>query len=314
MFPPRKNDNQITGRHNSTSPQPVKSAPYSTGIQSTQGVQDPPAQNGLSRPPSPVQASYSLQSAHSQQGNTLQREDDPTHTEDGIFLGSYGQPHNSRDNLSASPAALSPSSSTVSLPNAPTQQSPPVTHIAPPDVNKDESYAWFLAVDQDGNGQLSPEELRSALLNEGGLSFSASTVKYLMGIFDVDGSGTIGFDEFAPLWRFMTQWRRMFDSFDIDRDGRIDAAELGQALDHYNLHVGQPILNMLVNKYGITAQRNQPPGRPPRVQMDLDHFVCACVVVRQMCELYDKCTVGGPRPGKSQISRDQFLETVVSLP
>jgi Ca2+-binding EF-hand superfamily protein len=25
----------------------------------------------------------------------------------------------------------------------------------------------------------------------------------------------------------------MFDSFDIDRDGRIDAAELGQALAHY---------------------------------------------------------------------------------
>lgn len=65
---------------------------------------------------------------------------------------------------------------------------------------------------------------------------------------------------------------------------------------------------------GITAPRNQRPGFPPRLQMDLDHFVCACVVVRQMCELYDKCTIGGPRPGKSQISRDQFLETVILLP
>ena len=67
-------------------------------------------------------------------------------------------------------------------------------------------------------------------------------------------------------------------------------------------------------KTGITAPRNQRPGYPPRIQMDLDHFVCAGVVVRQMCELYDKSTVGGPRPGKSQISRDQFLETVISLP
>jgi len=65
----------------------------------------------------------------------------------------------------------------------------------------------------------------------------------------------------------------VFDSFDIDRDGRIDAAELGQALAHYkyasspnslvlsrsrtsiSLHVGQPILNMLVNKYGESDGR-----------------------------------------------------------
>ena len=46
--------------------------------------------------------------------------------------------------------------------------------------------------------------------------------------------------------------------------------------------------------------------------MDLDHFVCACVVVQQTCELYDKCTVGGP--GKSQMSGDQFLETGPDVP
>ena len=64
----------------------------------------------------------------------------------------------------------------------------------------------------------------------------------------------------------------MFDSFDIDRDDRMDAAELGQALAHYkyvnsdfsvlfrspssiSLHVGQPILNLLVNKYGESDDR-----------------------------------------------------------
>jgi len=39
---------------------------------------------------------------------------------------------------------------------------------------------------------------------------------------------------------------------------------------------------------GITTPRNQHPGYPPRLQMDLDHVVCAFVVVRQMSELYDK--------------------------
>ena len=59
----------------------------------------------------------------------------------------------------------------------------------------------------------------------------------------------------------------MFDSFDADNDGTIDASELSRALAHYkysssptssfscsrvllSLHVGAPILNTLVKKYG----------------------------------------------------------------
>jgi len=53
---------------------------------------------------------------------------------------------------------------------------------------------------------------------------------------------------------------------------------------------------------------------PQLSQMDLDHFVCACVVVRQMCDLYDKCSMGGLGPGQTQISRDDFLQAVISLP
>ncbi|KAI0290697.1 hypothetical protein BC826DRAFT_529110 [Russula brevipes] len=190
--------------------------------------------------------------------------------------------------------------------------------ITPPNVEGDECYAWFVTVDQDGNGQLSPEELRSALLNDGGLSFSASTVNYLMSIFDRDSNGTIGFEEFEPLWKYMTQWRQMFESFDEDSDERIDASELDRALAHYELHVGPSILDLLVKKYGIPP-RNGPPsyGHPPRLQLDLDHFLCACVVVQQMCALYDSCNPGGQADqgsGSPTISRDEFIRAVISLP
>jgi hypothetical protein len=137
-----------------------------------------------------------------------------------------------------------------------------------------------------------------------------------MSIFDRDRNGVITFEEFEPLWVYMTVWRQMFDSFDADRDGRIDAIELGRALDHYRLHVGRHVLDMLVKKYGMVPPRNRLPGygnQPqvqPRPQMDLDHFVCASVVVREMCEIYEKCKAGG-RP---QISRDEFLLAVISLP
>jgi len=115
-------------RHGGSS-RPVESAPHNST--QAQAVQDPPVQNDSSRPSGPAHTPYSLQSDHAQQVNTTrQREGDPAHAEDG--------PHNSNDNPSTPPMALSPSSSTVSLPNGPTQQSPPVTHIAPPYVDKDE--------------------------------------------------------------------------------------------------------------------------------------------------------------------------------
>jgi hypothetical protein len=184
---------------------------------------------------------------------------------------------------------------------------------ATPSVSRDECYAWFCAVDQNDDGALTSEELRNALLNEGGLPFDANTMKYLMSIFDRDRNGVITFEEFEPLWVYVTHWRRMFDSFDSDRDGRIDATELGRALDHYGLRVGRHVLNLVVKKYGIIPSRRLPgygsPQPQPR-QMDLDHFVCASVVVREMCELYEKCNAGG----RSQTSRDEFLLAVISLP
>ncbi|KAI0298435.1 hypothetical protein B0F90DRAFT_701476 [Multifurca ochricompacta] len=217
-----------------------------------------------------------------------------------------------------------------------------------PNVQSDECFAWFVAVDQDGSGQVSPEELRSALLNDGGFRFSTRTVKYIMSIFDLDESGGIGFQEFEPLWNYMNQWRQMFDSFDTDRDNRIDGTELGRALAYYDLHVGPSVLDILVKKYGMPslpcvflaivkrtrtfqitgtiAPQNQqrhlgyspaPVLAPPRLQVDLDHFVCACVVVQQMCGLYDRFNQGGGGGGAvvpQQMSRDEFLIAVISLP
>ncbi|KAI0273222.1 hypothetical protein BGY98DRAFT_998793 [Russula aff. rugulosa BPL654] len=183
-----------------------------------------------------------------------------------------------------------------------------------PSVLQDECHAWFIAIDQDGRGELSSEELSTALLSDGALRFSANTVEYLMSIFDSDGSGVVTYEDFEPLWIYMVNWRKMFDSFDGDRDGRIDATLLGGALEHYNLRVGSHVLDKLVKKYGIIPSRNRGPfgqhHNQPRPQMDLDHFVCASVVVRQMCDLYERYKGGG----ESQITRDDFLKSVISLP
>ncbi|KAN0136150.1 hypothetical protein V8E53_006010, partial [Lactarius tabidus] len=133
---------------------------------------------------------------------------------------------------------------------------------------------------QDDDGQISAEELRSALMNEdSGRTFSSETVEYLMNVFDLDGSGGIGLEELRPLWLYVTKWREMFDSFDYNQDGIIDAAELESALNHYKLSVGLPVINFLVHKYG-TRPTNGHDGPP---QIELDGF---------MCVMYDRCKFG----------------------
>ncbi|KAN0136146.1 hypothetical protein V8E53_006006 [Lactarius tabidus] len=195
-------------------------------------------------------------------------------------------------------------------PPEPTPQPAPPP-ISPPNIEDDEVFAWFTAIDQDGSGQVSAEELQSALISGyGGKRFSTETVRYLMSVFDLDASGEIGIEEFKPLWDYVKQWREMFESFDDNQDGIIDAGELSNALQYYKLEVGPLVISFLIHKYGTTPQgHNGPP------QIELDRFVCACVVVQQMSALYDRCGAGRATDRAAmEVSRDEFLLAILRLP
>jgi hypothetical protein len=129
----------------------------------------PPPQHGIPSPsPSPTR--------HQQSEFTYP-------PEDGGFSGGFVLPDTSSGNgngngISASPAALTPSSSVYSLPSSSARQAPPP--VVRPTVDDDEyvrfpfrhflttnlspscrCFAWFIAVDQDDSGQVSHEELRT---------------------------------------------------------------------------------------------------------------------------------------------------------
>jgi hypothetical protein len=54
-----------------------------------------------------------------------------------------------------------------------------------------------------------------------------------MSIFDTDRSGTIGFNEFSGLWKYIKDWQNVFRHFDADRSGSIDGRELDQAMRQF---------------------------------------------------------------------------------
>jgi len=151
-------------------------------------------------------------------------------------------------------------------------------------------------------------ELERALINGDWTPFDLDTVKMLMTIFDVDRSGTIGFNEFSGLWKYIKDWQNVFRHFDRDRSGSIDGGELRDALGQFGYNLSPQLLDLLQRKYAnqSAARGGPPPG------ISFDRFVRACVVVKQLSESFQK--LDNDRDGWIQINYDQFMHTVLSLP
>jgi len=185
---------------------------------------------------------------------------------------------------------------------------PPSSGQAMPPGADPQLWSWFTAVDLDRSGAISAIELERALINGDWTPFDLDTVKLLMTIFDTDRSGTIGFTEFAGLWKYIKDWQNVFRHFDRDRSGSIDGGELREALGQFGFNLSPPLLNLVQRKYASTATA----GRGPPPGISFDRFVRACVVVKQLSEAFGRLDTD--RDGWIQINYDQFMETVLSLP
>ncbi|KZO98312.1 EF-hand [Calocera viscosa TUFC12733] len=167
-------------------------------------------------------------------------------------------------------------------------------------------WQWFTAVDVDQSGAISAQELRQALLN-GDWNFDLDTVKMLMTLFDVDRSGTITFDEFAGLWKYIRDWQNVFRHFDADRSGSIDGRELKNALEQFGYRLTPKILRLLEIKYGAGESRvDLKPG------MTFDRFVRACVATKHVTESFQR--MDEDRDGWVQMNYEQFMTVVLTAP
>ncbi|KAG1819566.1 uncharacterized protein BJ212DRAFT_1341646 [Suillus subaureus] len=189
------------------------------------------------------------------------------------------------------------SSYSSNLSRYPSSQHRPYSHQQGPPAGSDpQLWQWFCAVDTDRSGALSVTELQAALVNE----FDLDTVKMLMNIFDTDRSGTIGFNEFAGLWKYIAEWQRVFKHFDRDHSGSIEGRELAEALRSFGYNLSPPLLQALEIRYASGAPSAY--GPPP------EH----CVTVKTLTETFQRAD--HDNDGWIQLNYEEFLKISLSAP
>jgi len=161
-------------------------------------------------------------------------------------------------------------------------------------------WQWFQAVDSDGNGQLTAEELQKALVNGDWSPFNLETVRLMVNMFDTDHSGTIGFNEFSGLWRYIEDWKKCFQGFDTDGSGTIDQRELKAALKAFGYNLSDRFIGLLITKF----------DRKGRNQITFDSFIQVCVTINMLTSSFRRFDTDGD--GWIQIKYEDFLELVIT--
>ncbi|RUS29230.1 hypothetical protein BC938DRAFT_480898 [Jimgerdemannia flammicorona] len=179
-------------------------------------------------------------------------------------------------------------------------------------------WSLFSAVDTDRSGHLNAMELQRLLVNSDHSAFHLETVRLLIKLFDTRNDGTVTYQEFTNLWRYINDWQHTFQAYDRDRSGIIDRSEFKTALAAFGFNLSDRMVDLLVRKCSIndadvkdavstTATGGTKTDRIPR-GANLDCFVRASVTVKTLTEAFVK--LDDDRDGWAKINFEQFLQLV----
>ncbi|KAK8381109.1 hypothetical protein O3P69_008173 [Scylla paramamosain] len=159
----------------------------------------------------------------------------------------------------------------------------------------------FQQVDKDRSGAIDARELQSALSNGNWTPFNPDTVKLMIGMFDRTGEGTINFNEFGALWKYVTDWQQCFRSFDNDNSGSINKTELKTAITTFGYRFSDQFFDILIKRF----------DRSGKGLIYFDDFIQCCISLHNLTQLFSQHDTD--RDGIIQVSYEQFLHMVFSL-
>uniref|UniRef100_A0A2K5C2X9 EF-hand domain-containing protein n=1 Tax=Aotus nancymaae TaxID=37293 RepID=A0A2K5C2X9_AOTNA len=150
----------------------------------------------------------------------------------------------------------------------------------PPNVDA-EACSWFQSVESNHSDSLSMKEVKQAL-----------TCLMMINIFDKTKSGCINVYGFSASWKFIQQWKTLFQQYNRDH------SELQQALSQ----MGQPQFTQLLVSCYCSHSANPP--------LQLDCFIQVCTQLQVLMEAFrEKDTA---TQGNTQLSFEYFVTMTVS--
>uniref|UniRef100_A0A8D3BDF1 Programmed cell death protein 6 n=1 Tax=Scophthalmus maximus TaxID=52904 RepID=A0A8D3BDF1_SCOMX len=155
---------------------------------------------------------------------------------------------------------------------------------APPD----QGFLWniFQRVDKDRSGVISDSELQQALSNA---------------MFDRENKGGVNFNEFAGVWKYITDWQNIFRTYDRDNSGFIDKNELKQALTGFGYRLSDQFYSTLIEKF----------DRQRKGQVAFDDFIQCCIVLQRLTDVFRRYDTD--QDGWIQVSYEQYLSMVFNV-
>jgi len=148
-------------------------------------------------------------------------------------------------------------------------------------------------VDRDGSGTITADELANVAI--GGIRLGIDTAIKLVRIFDVNNNGSIDFQEYASLHKFLLSMQSTFSMGDKDKNGRLDAQEIHNALTAGGFKMSYQTSTSLYRKYDNTGY-----GLSMQQFIQLVAHVALC---RTAFEVRDR-----ERRGLISLNFDQLLE------
>ena len=160
--------------------------------------------------------------------------------------------------------------------------------------------ACFQMADQDGSGFIDDKELQGALSSYN-QRFSLRTVHLLMYLFTNSNARKIGPKEFTAVFYSLQNWRAIFENFDRDRSGKIEAGELREALMSLGFAVSPVVLDLLLSKFDKSGGRNK--------AIEYDNFIECCLTVKGLTEKFKE--KDSSFSGSATFTYENFMLTVL---
>ncbi|XP_052192538.1 uncharacterized protein LOC127801423 [Diospyros lotus] len=152
---------------------------------------------------------------------------------------------------------------------------------------------WFDRVDSEKTGNITAIQLKSAF-SAGNLEFSISIVQQMIRMYDFDRNGTMSFEEFVALNKFLLKVQQAFSDLERNR-GYLVPDDVYEALLKMGFSLDSPAFYTVCESFDLKKN-----GR-----LRLDDFISLCIFVQSARNLFNSFDT--TKQGRVTLDLNQFI-------